>query len=104
MALLLVFETASDWDYNIPKAIHDMVYWIIGIFSYLAYYYMRLLFNCLKGDLKQFKPNDKFFLIVSTIFFIFWQRALISIFQYEILACFDQQATHYHIHKLRFEL
>jgi hypothetical protein len=74
------FETAENWDYEIPDYLTTAVYWITSILSYAAYYYINLLFNCFKNPLKSHNPDLKFSVIIFTLFILYWQTVVFVIF------------------------
>lgn len=93
--LLLVYPNyqfrerqSTEWDYEVYLNVKNVIYWILGISSYMAYYYMCLFNTCLEEPLKPFKPQLKFLSINAIVFFTYWQKIWIAVFRNNILNCF----------------
>lgn len=63
---------------------------------------MGLFYNSLKTPLKPFHPDLKFVTINTTLFFTYWQKIVMVIFQNDIIACFDQDAPSFNIRKIMY--
>jgi hypothetical protein len=78
------------------------MYWIATISSYVAYYYMSMFYNALQAKLQPFKPELKFITFNSTMYYTYWQKVWMVIFQNRLMACFDPNAPSYYPKKLMY--
>ncbi len=95
---------STDWDYIAYQKANTYIYWILTLSSYLAYYYMSMLYGCIEKPLQPFKPDLKFVTFNTIIFFTYWQKIWMVIFQNDILGCFDKYAEEYHYRKIMYAL
>lgn len=95
---------SSDWDYAFYQQVNTIVYWILTISSYVAYYYLTLFFTALAKPLQPFKPDLKFLTFNTAIFFTYWQKVWMVIFQNDILNCFDNGATSFNVRKIMYAI
>ena len=63
--------------------------WIIAISASYSLYYLVLFYHALRQPLYPYSALLKFLTIKITIFFTFWQRIALTIFQGQILSGFD---------------
>ena len=95
-------RSQDDWDYQVYNTVNTWMYWIATISSYVAYYYMSLFYNSLQAKLKPFKPDLKFMTFNSTMYYAYWQKVWMVIFQNKLMACFDYNAPTYYPKKLMY--
>lgn len=95
---------SSDWDYAFYQQVNTIVYWILTISSYVAYYYLTLFFTALAKPLQPFKPDLKFLTFNTAIFFTYWQKVWMVIFQNDILSCFDNSAPSFSVRKIMYAI
>lgn len=65
---------------------------------------MSLLYGTLEKPLQPFRPDLKFATFNGVIFFTYWQKIWMVIFQDDILACFDSAAAAYHQRKIMYAI
>jgi hypothetical protein len=92
----------SDWDYKIYNHVNNWIYWGTALSSYVAYYYMSMLYGCLKQQLRPHTPDLKFITFNSTMYYTYWQKFWMMFFQNRISACFDLTAHVYGNKKLMY--
>ena len=97
-------RSQSDWDYKIYNHVNTFIYWFTTISSYIAFYYMGLLYNTLQTPLKPFSPELKFTTFNLTLFFTYWQKVWMVIFQNDILSCFDHEAKSFRSKAIMYDI
>ncbi len=95
-------RSANDWDYELYNYVNIGIYWLLTISSYVAFYYLGLFYNSLVEPLRPYNPDLKFATINTTLFFTYWQKILMVIFENDIIACFDQHADSFHRRKIMY--
>ena len=83
-------------DHSTYLFVSSCVSWIVGISASYSLYYLVLFYHALNKPLAPYAALLKFLTIKITIFFTFWQKIMIVMFQKEFLACFDHNATSFH--------
>lgn len=78
------------------------MYWLSTISSYVAYYYMSMFYNALQAKLQPFKPELKFVTFNTTMYYTYWQKVWMVLFQDKLMACFDPTAPSYYPKKLMY--
>lgn len=81
--------------HSIQLFISSVVSWVVAISASYSLYYLVLFYHALSHPLAPYSALLKFLTIKITIFFTFWQRVMIGIFQDQFLSCFDQSAVSY---------
>jgi hypothetical protein len=74
----------------------SVINWIVAISASYSLYYLVLFYHALRHPLAPYSPLLKFLTIKITLFFTFWQRIMISIFEEQFLECFDHEANNFH--------
>ena len=64
----------------------------MAISATYSLYYLVLFYHALSKPLAPYSALLKFLTIKITIFFTFWQKITIIMFEEEFLACFDSHA------------
>ena len=72
--------------------ISSMVSWIVGISASYSLYYLVLFYHALHKPLAPYSPLLKFLTIKITLFFTFWQKIMITIFEEQFFNWFDHSA------------
>lgn len=93
---------SDDWDYQVYQYVNTGIYWIATISSYIAFYYLGLFYNTLQQPLKPFNPDLKFVTLNTTLFYTYWQKVFLVIFQNDILSCFDSAAPSFNSKKIMY--
>lgn len=78
--------------YDSYALVSSIVTWIVAISASYSLYYLVLFYHALHKPLAPYSPLLKFLTIKITLFFTFWQRIMITIFEEQFLECFDQEA------------
>lgn len=78
--------------------VSSILSWAVAISASYSLYYLVLFYHALRHPLAPYSPLLKFLTIKITLFFTFWQRIMISIFEEQFLSCFDHQAPHFEAH------
>ena len=73
----------------------SVVNWIIGISASYSLYYLVLFYHALSKPLAPYSALLKFLTIKVTIFFTFWQKIVIVMFEEQFLTCFDHESPHF---------
>ena len=81
--------------YQYYAIVTSIVTWIIAISASYSLYYLVLFYHALSKPLAPYSPLLKFLTIKITLFFTFWQRIMITIFEEDFLACFDEEADNF---------
>lgn len=92
----------TDWDYKVYNKVNTYIYWITTISSYIAYYYMSMLYSSLREKLRPFKPELKFMTFNSTMYYTYWQKVWMVVLQGRLMGCFDHSAPSYYSKKLMY--
>ena len=95
---------SEDWDYVLYGYVNMVIYWITTISSYVAYYYLGLFFTCLNKPLQPFKPDLKFTCFNIVIFFTYWQKVWMVVFENDIIQCFDNEAESFHRRRIMYAI
>lgn len=88
----------------IYNKVNTYIYWLTSVSSYIAFYYMSLYYSAVQNQLRAFHPDLKFTTFNLTMFFTYWQKVWMMIFQNRILACFDHQGHVYNYKKVMYNL
>lgn len=72
--------------------ISSLVSWVVAISASYSLYYLVLFYHALHKPLAPYSPLLKFLTIKITLFFTFWQKIMISIFEEQFFGCFDHKA------------
>lgn len=73
---------------------------MVAISASYSLYYLVLFYHALSHPLAPYSALLKFLTIKITIFFTFWQRIMIVMFEEQFLACFDEQAENFNERKI----
>lgn len=79
-------------DHSTYLFVSSIVSWVVGISASYSLYYLVLFYHALNKPLAPYSALLKFLTIKITIFFTFWQKIMIGIFQDQFISCFNQHA------------
>ena len=85
-------ESYVPQDHSTYLFVSSIVSWVIGISASYSLYYLVLFYHALNKPLAPYSALLKFLTIKITIFFTFWQKIMIGIFQDQFISCFNQHA------------
>ena len=90
-------ELDDNYEFNNQtyEIVSPIVNWVIAISASYSLYYLVLFYHALRQPLHPYSALLKFLTIKITIFFTFWQRIALTMFQDQILDGFDQEAPSY---------
>ena len=93
-------ETYVEQDHAIYNFVSSVVSWTVGISASYSLYYLVLFYHALNKPLAPYSALLKFLTIKVTIFFTFWQRICIIMFEEQILSCFNHEAPSFDGHAI----
>jgi len=67
----------------------------VALSATYSLYYLVLFYHALSKPLAPYSALLKFLTIKITIFFTFWQRITIVMFEEQFMACFDEYAPNF---------
>jgi magnesium-transporting ATPase (P-type) len=89
-------DAAAPANHSVELFLSSVVSWVVAISASYSLYYLVLFYHALSRPLAPYAALLKFLTIKITIFFTFWQKIMIGIFEEQLLSCFDTHAPAFH--------